>query len=103
MRKDSFGLRVQRRERQKSEHHAKKARRFDKPRLIGLRVKREHAQRAFGRAGFFKRPARQRRDRLARNAGATAHADGDNSARGFPAHGLTSRHCTIGIAARQPE
>ena len=53
---------------------------------------------ALGRAGFSKRPTRQRRDRLACNAGAAADADGDD-----PLHGLTSRHCTIGIAARQPE
>ena len=48
---------------------------------------------ALGRAGLRERPARQRRDRFARNAGAAADADRDK-----PAHGLTSRHCAIGIA-----
>ena len=74
------------------------ARGLDEPRLISLGGKREHPELALGRAGLLKRAARQRRDRLARNAGAAADADGDD-----PAHGLTSRHCTIGIAARQPE
>ena len=70
-------------------------------RLVGLGGKREHPPLALGRAGLVERAARERRDRLARNAGAAADADGDD--RGLPAHGLTSRHCTIGIAARQPE
>jgi len=37
------------------------------------------------------------------DAGPAADANGDDSTRGLPAHGLTNRHCTIGIAARQPE
>ena len=76
----------------------KKARGLDEPRLIGLDGKREYPSLALWRAGFLKRAARQRRDRLARSASAAADSDGDD-----PAHGLTSRHCTIGIAARQPE
>ena len=79
------------------------ARGLDEPRLIGLGGKGEHPPLALGRAGFFKRAARERRDRLACNAGAAADADGDDPTRGLPAHGLTNRHCTIGIAARQPE
>ena len=73
------------------------------PGSIGLGGKREHPPLALGRACFFERATRERRDRLACNAGAAADADGDNSTRGLPAHGLTNRHCTIGIAARQPE
>ena len=76
----------------------KKTRGLDEPRLVGLGGKREHPPFARGRAGLRERPARQRRDRLACNAGAAADADGDDTA-----HGLTSRHCTIGLAARQPE
>ena len=53
---------------------------------------------ALRRAGLVERASRERRDRLACNAGPTADADGDD-----PAHGLISRHCKIGIAARQPE
>ena len=85
-------------ERQRRERRAKKTRGLDEPGLIGLGGEREHPPLALGRAGFRERPAGQRRDRLARNAGAAADADGDDTA-----HGLTSRHCTIGIAARQPE
>ena len=69
-----------------------------RPRLIGLGGKREHAPLALGRAGRIECAARKRRDRLACYARAAANADGDD-----PAHGLMSRHCTIGIAARQPE
>ena len=71
----------ERRERQRRERHAEEARRLDEPWLIGLRGKREHPPLALGRAGFLKRAARQRRDRLARNAGAAADADGDDDSR----------------------
>ena len=91
-------MRVERRERQRRERNADDARGLDEPRLIGLGGKREHLSLALGRAGLLKRATRQRSDRLAGDACAAAEADGDD-----PAHGLMSRHCTIGIAARQPE
>ena len=78
--------------------HAEQARGLDEAGLAGLRREREHPPLALGRAGFRERAARERRDRLARNAAAAADPDGDE-----PHHGLTNRHCTTGIAARQPE
>ena len=68
------------------------------PGSCGLGGKGEHPPLALGRACLFERATRQRSDRLACNAGAAADSNGDD-----PAHGLMSRHCTIGIAARQPE
>ena len=85
-------------ERQRRQRRAKKARGLDEARLFGLGREREHPPLALRLAGFSQRPARKRRDRLARNARAAADADRDQ-----PAHGFKSRHCTIGIAARQPE
>ena len=78
--------------------NSKNARGLDEPRLVGLGGKREHTDLALGRARFFKRAARQRGDRLTRNTRAAADANGDDAA-----HALMSRHCTIGIAALQPE
>ena len=68
------------------------ARGLDEPRLIGLGGKREHLPLALGRAGFFKRATRERRDRLAGNAGAAADADGDDAGSWLDEPPLHDRH-----------
>ena len=97
-REDAFSLRLQRFERKRRQGRAKKTRGLDEAWLLALGREGKHPPLAWRRARIRQRPARKRRDRLARNAGAAADAD-----RNEPAHGFKSRHCTIGIAARQPE
>ena len=97
-RDDAFRLRFERFERSGVKRDAEEARGLDEAGFAGLGREREHPPLALWRARFRERPERERRDRLARNAAAAADPDGDE-----PRHGLTNRHCTTGIAARQPE
>ena len=61
------------------ERNADDARGLDEPRLTGLGGEGEHPPLALGRACFLERATRERRDRLACDAGAAADADGDDS------------------------
>ena len=90
-------LGAKRRERQPRQRRADQPRRLARARLARFVGEGEHAPFAFRRTRFRERARRKRGDRLARDACAAADADGDEAA-----HGLTQRHCTTGIAGRQP-
>ena len=90
-----FGLKS--RKRQRSQRRADETRRFDEARLVRLGREREQAPLAVRRVEIGERTARERGDHVTLHARTAAETDGDEAA-----HGLVSRHCTTGIAARQP-
>ena len=90
-------LRLERRERQRRQRRAEEPRGFDEPRLVRLGREGEQPQLALRRAEIRRAPGGRARRSVARHARAASEADGDDAA-----HGFVHRHCTIGIAARQP-